>query len=204
MYFNIYSLEVTVLDVSKFHLSLTRSILSQMGVRRIRVSDQLGVVLDALLAEPSGLLIIDSKLPEGISCLRLIRRIRSPVFQPLCFMPIIVTSTAPTDKFVEAAIRNGANYVVAKPYSLRVLQQRIQRVITDNDKLELKDDRYVLREMIDSMEARALCANPAMFAALRFGDTAQDGGGASNTKLDRESLIDMLRRPDDEPPVMNI
>jgi len=204
MYFNIYSLEVTVLDASKFHLSLTRSILSQMGVRRIRISDQLGVVLDALLAEPSGLLIVDSKLPEGISCLRLIRRIRSPVFQPLCFMPIIVTSSAPTDKFVESAIRNGANYVIAKPYSLRVLQQRIQRVITDNDGLELKEDRYVLRQMIESMEARAMCANPALFASLRFGDANQEGRNPSDTKLDRQSLIDMLRKPDTEPPVNNV
>jgi DNA-binding response OmpR family regulator len=199
MYFNIYSLEVSVLDISKFQLSLTRSILSQMGVRRIRVSDQLDAVLDALLTEPSGLLIVDSKLPEGMPCLRLVRRLRSPVFQPLCFMPIIVTSTAPTDRFVESAIRNGANYVVAKPFSLRVLQQRIQRVIADNDKLELKDDRYVLKEMIDSMEARALCANPAMFAALRFGGVAPEGGDAPSTRLDRQTLIEMLRRPDDEP-----
>jgi hypothetical protein len=57
--------------------------------------------------------------------------------------------------------------------------------------------------MLDSMEARALCANPALFASLRFTDPAQDGRNGANTKLDRQSLIEMLRQPDHEPVIRN-
>jgi DNA-binding NarL/FixJ family response regulator len=189
-FMNTSSMEVAVLDASKFYLTMTRSMLSQIGIRRTRIYDQPLNALDELMAQPCSLFIIDSDLPENISSLRLIRCLRSPTLAPLCFIPIIATTYSPTHKFVETAVRCGTNFVLAKPYSPRVLQQRIDRVMADNGSLVLRDGYYVHAEMLDTMEARALSSNPAMLALLI---ASGEGGAAPQTSLTRETLINMLQ-----------
>jgi|DewCreStandDraft_4_1066084.scaffolds.fasta_scaffold04336_10 CheY-like chemotaxis protein len=184
---NTTAMEVTVLDGSKYYMSLTRSMLNTIGVRRALLYDQPIEALRDLLAQPSDVVVVDSELPQNISCLRLIRGMRDPARAPLCFIPIIVTTYRPTKSFVEAAIRNGANTVLAKPYSPLALKQRLIRAVADRDKLVLKDGRYVMAEILDSMEARALAANPTMLAALLH------GAGGPNSQTDAlQSMINML------------
>ena len=190
---NTATLEVTVVDGSKFYLSLTRSMLVTIGVRRTHVYDQPIEALRDLLAQPSDVIVVDSRLPLNISCLRLIRGMRDAARVPLCFIPIIVTTDYPTKSFVEAAIYNGANTVLAKPYSPLALKQRMIRVIADQDKLVLKDGRYVVAEILDTMEARALIANPSMLASLLHG-----GNEATGQTSALQSMVDMLWATDDD------
>jgi CheY-like chemotaxis protein len=187
LFLNTETLEITVIDGSKFYLSLTRSMLVTIGVRRTHVYDQPIEALRDLLAQPSDIIVVDSRLPLNISCLRLIRGMRDAARVPLCFIPIIVTTDHPTKSFVEAAIYNGANTVLAKPYSPLALKQRMTRVIADQDKLVLKDGRYVLAEILDSMEARALISNPSMLASLLHG-----GGETGGQTSALQSMVDML------------
>lgn len=192
---NTGALEVVVVDASKFQLSLTRTMLAQIGVRRTRTYDHPLEALSDMMAEPSGLIFIDADLPMNISCLRLIYGLRDPAIVPLCFTPIIVTVTEPTKTFVEEAIRHGANSVLSKPYSPMTLKQRIERVIADRDKLVMKDGRYVLAEILDTMEARALSSDPSLLAAI-----LHSGGDAPSPKAALKTMIDMLWH-DDEIPV---
>lgn len=192
-FMNTGTLEVAVLDASKYDLSLARLMLSQIGIRQTRVYDQPFHALDELMIQPANLFIIDSNLPENISGLRLIRCLRSPELAPLCFTPIIVTTRAPTHRFVEAAVRCGSNFVIAKPYSSQVLQQRIDRVMADAGRLELRDTHYVHAEVMDSFEARALCANPAALALLVASSSSPDNSLAPHASLTRQTLINMLQ-----------
>ncbi len=196
MFPNTDALEITVVDGSKFYLSLTRSMLVTIGVRRTHVYDQPIEALRDLLAQPSDIIVVDSKLPLNISCMRLIRGMRDAARVPLCFVPIIVTTDRPTRSFVEAAIFNGANTVLAKPYSPLALKQRMTRVIADQDKLVLKDGRYVLAEILDTMEARALIANPSMLASLLHGTGGGDEGSGQTSAL--QSMVDMLWSNDED------
>jgi two-component system chemotaxis response regulator CheY len=192
---NTGALEIVVIDASKFQLSLTRTMLSQIGVRRTRAYDNPLEALSDMMAEPSGLILVDADLPLNISCLRLIYGLRDPAIVPLCFTPIVVTVTDPTKTFVEEAIRHGANSVLAKPYSPMMLKQRIERVLADRDKLVLKDGRYVLAEILDTMEARALSSDPSLLAAI-----LHSGGETPSPKAALKAMIDMLWL-DEEVPV---
>ena len=191
---NTGALEVVVVDASKFQLSLTRTMLAQIGVRRTRAYDHPIEALSDMMAEPSGLIIVDADLPMNISSLRLIYGLRDPAIVPLCFTPIIITVTDPTKTFVEDAIRHGANNVLAKPYSPTALKQRIQRVTADRDKLVIKDGRYVVAEILDTMEARALSSDPSMLAAI-----LHSGGDTPSPKAALKTMIDMLWVDDDLP-----
>ena len=193
MFPNTDTLEVTVVDGSKFYLSLTRSMLVTIGVRRAHIYDQPIEALRDLLAQPSDIVVVDQQLPLNISCLRLIRGLRDAARAPLCFIPIIVTTYRPTKSFVEAAIRNGANTVLAKPYSPLSLKQRMSRVVADRDKLVLKDGRYVLAEILDTMETRALIANPSMLDSLLHG-----GGETTGQTAALQSMVDMLWSNDED------
>lgn len=191
---NTSALEVVVLDASKFQLSLTRTMLSQIGVRRTRAYDHPIEALSDMMAEPCGLIMVDADLPLNISCLRLLYGLRDPAIVPLCFTPIIITAVDPTKTFVEEAIRHGANSVLAKPYSPMMLKQRIQRVLADRDKLVIKDGRYVLAEILDTMEARALSSDPSMLAAI-----LHSGGDTPSPKAAFKTMIDMLWLDDEMP-----
>lgn len=190
---NTSALEVAVLDASKFQLSLTRTMLAQIGVRRTRTYDHPIECLSDMMAEPSGLLVVDADLPMNISSLRLIYGLRDPAIVPLCFTPIIITVADPTKTFVEESIRHGANSVLAKPFSPLTLKQRIQRVIADRDKLVVKDGRYMVAEILDTMEARALSSDPSMLAAILHSES-----GGPTPKAALKTMIDMLWI-DDEP-----
>jgi PleD family two-component response regulator len=192
-FMNTGALEVAVLDASKFQLSLARSMLGQIGIRNTRTYDQTFNALDELMVQPCNLLIMDADLPENISGLRLIRCLRSPDLAPLCFTPIIVTTYEPTHRFVEAAVRCGVNFVLSKPYSPRALQQRIDRVIADHGKLELRGGHYVHADVLDTFEARALCANPATLALLVASSDTSEGSLTPHTNLSRQTLINMLQ-----------
>lgn len=186
---NINALEVIVLDASRYQLSLTRTMLSHIGVRRTRSYERPIDALGDMMAEPGGLLIIDSDLPMSISSLRLIYGLRDPAMVPICFTPIILTASEPTKTFVEQAIHHGVNSVLVKPYSPSTLKHRIQRVLADRDKLVLKDGRYVVAEILDTMEARALSSDPSMLATILHGD---DASGTSPAAAMR-NMIDMLQ-----------
>lgn len=187
---NISTLEVAVIDSSKFQLSQTRTMLSQIGVRRTRTYDNPIESLTELMAEPCGMFLIDADLPMNISSLELIYGLRDPAIVPLCFTPILVTVSEPTKSYVEDAIRHGANSVLAKPFSPLVLKQRIERTLEDRDKLVLKDGRYVVAEMLDTMEARALSSDPSMLAAIVHG-----GGDQRSPRAALWSMIETMLKP---------
>lgn len=180
------ALVVTVIDGSKFYLSLARSMLATIGVRRVHVYEHPIEALKDLLAQSTDVIVVDAQLPLNISCLRFIRALRDASRAPLCFIPIIVTACRPTKSFVEATIRNSASSLLAKPYSPLALKHRLIRVTADRDKLVLRDGRYVVSEILDTMEARALIANPSMLATLMHGgsDTGQNGA--------LQSMVNML------------
>lgn len=190
---NISTLEVAVLDGSKFQLSLTRTMLSQIGVRRTRTYDHPIEALSEVMAEPCGLIVVDADLPMNISSLQLIYGLRDPAIVPLCFTPIVITVSDPTKTFVEEAIRHGANSVLAKPYSPLALKQRMERALADRDKLVVKDGRYVIAEILDTMEARALSSDPSMLAAI-----LHSGGETPSPKAALKTMIDMLWSQNDD------
>jgi response regulator RpfG family c-di-GMP phosphodiesterase len=191
---NMSALEVVVLDHSKFYLSLTRQMLTYLGVRRIRSYDDPEAALVDLLAEPSDLIVVDSKMPKHFVFLQLIRGLRDASLMPICLTPIIVTSSTPTKSFVEGAMRSGANTVLAKPFSPHALKQRVDRAFADRDKLVVKGHHYIVAEIVDALEARAMTANPSTLAAV-----LQGGEEAWSKVMALQSILKMMQSPDSSP-----
>lgn len=82
--------------------------------------------VDAVLAEPPDLLLIDIMMPE-VDGLDAVRRIRSEA--SLAAMPILVFS-ALSERF-EDATAAGADGIITKPYNLADLVERIRSTLDE-------------------------------------------------------------------------
>lgn len=164
--------EVLVLDPCKFFQSLTRMMLAHMNVARVRLYDEAVPALHDLILEPCDVVIVDADLPSRFSCLKLIKGLKHASLAPLCYIPVIVTSRAPTEQFVTAAARCGAHTVLAKPFSTIKLRERIEWALSDHHRYVIDGGHYVIEGLLQTIEARTRRASmPALSALMR--DPAQ-------------------------------
>lgn len=129
-------LDVVVIDDSKTMLTILRSVLNGLKVRRVRLFDSTEAALHGMLNEPPNLIICEWK--SGlVSAQQLLRMIRARFMEPLCYVPVIVLTATPTRAIIDRAMAGGANLIVVKPISPAVLQERITWLQRDQRKMIL-------------------------------------------------------------------
>lgn len=179
--------EVLVLDPCKFFQSLTRTMLVHMNVSRVRLYDEAVPALHDLILDPCDVVIVDSALPSRFSCLRLVRGLKHASLAPLCYIPVIVTSVAPTENFVTAAARCGAHTVLAKPFSTSSLRARIEWALAEHHQYVVENGFCVIEGMLHSIEARTKRASMPALASLM-----QNTGQTWSETAAVQSMIDQI------------
>jgi CheY-like chemotaxis protein len=147
-------LDIVVVEDSKPMQMLLRSMLAGLQVRRIRIFDSARVALTAMLRDPPTLIITDLRMP-GMSGLSLLRAIRSPKLDPLCFVPVIVVTAHATRNIVEEAAEAGAHLVLVKPVAPAALADRITWIVADARRfVRGQDGDYVIEGVPRRIQAR--------------------------------------------------
>jgi CheY-like chemotaxis protein len=147
-------LDIVVVEDSKPMQMILRSMLASLQVRRIRIFDTARSALTAMLRDPPTLIITDLRMP-GMSGLSLLRAIRSPKLDPLCFVPAIVVTAHATRSIVEEAAEAGAHLVLVKPVAPAALADRIAWIVGDKRRFVLgTDGNYVIEGLSRRIQAR--------------------------------------------------
>ena len=127
---NIDQLDVVIVDDSRPIQTILRSILHSFRVERVRVFDNAEDALQSMLVDPPHLLITDwnMKPTDGLT---LIRTMRDPRAGPVALVPAIVVTAHATRPLIEASVRSGAHYVVAKPLAPQTILKRMEALTID-------------------------------------------------------------------------
>ena len=146
-------LDIVVVEDSKPMQMILRSMLAGLQVRRIRMFDGAKAALTVMVRDPPTLIVTDLRMP-GMSGLSLLRTLRSPKMDPLCFVPVIVVTAHATQAVVEEAMEAGAHLVLVKPVAPAALAERIAWIMADRRHIVLgADGRYVIEGMTRRLEA---------------------------------------------------
>ena len=147
-------LDIVVIEDSKPMQMILRAMLAALQARRIRLYDSGQKALQAMVREPPNLIITDLRMP-GMSGLALLRAIRSPKMDPLCFVPVIVVTAHATQGVVEEAMNAGAHLLLVKPVAPQSMLERINWIINDYRRFVIgPDGSYGIEGVTERMEAR--------------------------------------------------
>jgi CheY-like chemotaxis protein len=189
-------LDIVVVEDSKPMQMILRSMLAGLQVRRIRVFENGKAALAAMLRDPPTLIITDLRMP-GMSGLALLRAIRSPKMDPLCFVPAIVVTAHATQRVVEDAAAAGAHLLLVKPVAPAALADRIAWIIADRRRFVLgTDGTYVIDGMSNRIQARRNRVRAMEITAGTHPAVSPDMIGAepparSRPTFDLESVLDL-------------
>ncbi len=112
-------------DESAFARRTVRSMLEQCGIRQIIEASDGADALTRLSQFRPGLIILDWNIPiiDGAGLLDLIREPSSGIDPAI---PIMITTTAPTPRLMEQVRARGVSMVLRKPFSPKVLWERLR------------------------------------------------------------------------------
>lgn len=127
---NLQSLRFLVADGNSYFQSILYGILHALGAQHIAVTGNGDEALARSRADITDLLICDGNLPE-LDGFDLIRRIREDNHNPNRHTPVIVLTGHAQAHTVERARDCGANFVLAKPISPKLLYDRLLWIAED-------------------------------------------------------------------------
>lgn len=180
---SIDDLDVCIVEPSRFHLSLVRQMILHMQVDVVRIHEEASQALLDLVGHPAKMVVVDADLPEPVSVQRFVRALRHVTLQPLCYVPIVVTMSRPTERRVHDILACGVHNLVVKPFSLEQLRVRIARVLEDRRELVLEGEHYVLEGMRERLASRRSKIDlPALASVL--GRTTGDRTSAAQAVID--------------------
>lgn len=142
-------LDIVAIDDSRTGLSILRSLLGSLGVARLRPYSDGPAALRDVAADPPNLLVTDWQMAplDGCGLIRAIRRHHRPAVHRL---PVLLVTAYATRPLVEAALKAGANQILAKPVSLLGLQRRIEWLLRDSRRM-LRSGGCTVVEGVDEM-----------------------------------------------------
>jgi two-component system chemotaxis response regulator CheY len=152
------TLDVVLVEDSKPMQLILRSMFNAAKIGRLRVYDDAGSALEAMLTEPPNLLVTDWNM-SPINGYQLIRSIRSAHMKSLCYVPAIVITAHATHRGIDKLVRGGAHHVVVKPFSSAQLMGRIEALLTDNRPMTIDPETGMVElteavRMLDSQAPR--------------------------------------------------
>ncbi|KAF0182617.1 MAG: response regulator [Hyphomonadaceae bacterium] len=127
---NLENVTVLVMDGSSHGLEILSQILAGFGVRTLLRASSLEEARRFTEKAPIDLIVADPDVPgeDGYDFLRDLRRSKR---QPNCYVPIVLVTGHTRDSNIKRARDIGANMIVAKPVSSKVLFERILWVAAD-------------------------------------------------------------------------
>ena len=105
-----------------------KTALHSAGFKKIRHVETMEKLETVLREEPVDLLITESRLRDGVSS-PLVRRMRLNDLSDDPFLPVIATVGSPEPDFVRRLVDDGPDDVIAKPFSAKILSDRIRRIV---------------------------------------------------------------------------
>jgi CheY-like chemotaxis protein len=127
---NLQSLRFLVADGNSYFQTLLYGILHALGAQHIALTGTGDEALARSRADVTDLLICDWSLPQ-LDGFDLVRRIREDNHNPNRFTPVIVLTSHAQVQTVERARDCGANFVLAKPISPKLLYDRLLWIAED-------------------------------------------------------------------------
>lgn len=119
---------VLVIDDSAPVRSLVRQMLYDVGLRDVTEAADMSEAHKHLQGTAPGLIIVDWYLPEG-TCDALVTMIRDPARSRCPTVPVILLTAQPTFGVVDRAQDLGLTSLLRKPFSPKMLWQRIARAL---------------------------------------------------------------------------
>ena len=117
-------LAVLIADSNYYTRRLTRTMLTNLGVRSIYEAGDGVSALDAIRNISPDVMILDWDMP-GLTGQEVMRIVRSPGVFPKANLPIIMLTDIGKYSRVHTAMRIGVHELLVKPISPKTLQQRL-------------------------------------------------------------------------------
>lgn len=142
---------IVVIEPSRQMQVMVRTMLTSQGCRSVRMFADTDAAMTAMLSEPPSLVIMEWEAgpQEGGAFLKLFRH--RNMF-PVCLVPLIVMFSEARKRWVERALRLGAQAVIVKPLSQVMLKNRIDWVASGSSNLTLHGQRYVVAGVEERLE----------------------------------------------------
>ena len=135
------------------------------GFKKIRHVETVEKLETVLKEEPVDLLIAESRLKDGVTT-PLVRRARMNDLGEDPFLPVITTVVSPEPDFVRRLIDDGPDDVIAKPFSAKILSDRIRRIVRGRKPFVITHDYIGPDRRLDSREKPGPDAMPARTFAV--------------------------------------
>lgn len=147
------ALVILVADANAYTRRLTRTMLTNLGVKAVYESVDGIAALDAIRNINPDIMILEWNLPvlDGPEVMRVVR---SPGIFPKPSLPIIMLTDKGLRSRVTEAIRLGVNELLVKPISPKTLQQRLLGILL-NPRPMVRAGKYYIpmpRRRIDMKE----------------------------------------------------
>lgn len=126
----IQELSILVIDDNNYMRKIVRSLLINIGVRKIFEASDGITGLDAIRFAMPDVVILDWELPM-LNGAEFVRIVRSPGVFPIPGIPIIMLSSFSERRRVVEAIRIGVNEFLCKPVSAQALFDRLTAIIVN-------------------------------------------------------------------------
>lgn len=127
---NLNSLRFHVAEGSSFFQSIIYGVLHALGAQHISLTSNGDDALERCRREHTDLLICDGSLPMGDG-FEVVRRIRTDHHNPNRQTPVIVLTSHAQVETVQMARDCGANFVLAKPLSPKMIYDRLLWIAED-------------------------------------------------------------------------
>jgi DNA-binding response OmpR family regulator len=137
----IQDLSILLVDDNHYMRKLVRTLLINIGVRKVYEASDGIAGLDALRIVTPDVVIIDWELPL-LNGGEFVRIVRSPGVFPMCDVPIIMLSWNGERSRVIEAVRIGVNEYLRKPVSAQALLDRLTAIVAKPRKVVQLGDYY--------------------------------------------------------------
>lgn len=179
------SLNALVIGAQRSTMLLTRSMLAMTDVKSVAAFENPVQALNHMISYSIDLVLIDGECAP-ISGLKFVKVMRHKSADPLCFIPVILTCGQPTPKYVNQAMKMGAQLLLQRPFSTSMLRDRLLWILQDKRKMYLKDDRWQIEGVDDLLQNSAQNKLlPALMSQLGLGEPmAMDDARVAQAMID--------------------
>jgi CheY-like chemotaxis protein len=126
--FRIQQLRVLVVDDNAFARKIVRSLLTNIGVKKVYEAADGIAGLEQIRAVAPDVIVLDWEMPL-LNGPELVRIVRSPGVFPMPDIPIIMLTAHGDRSRIVEAIRIGVNEFLCKPVSAKVLNDRLISIL---------------------------------------------------------------------------
>lgn len=179
-------INVLLVDENQQSLDILGQVLSGFGVRSLQKCENSKDALKALAAQAFDFIVADANMTgvDGFEFIKVVRRLQN---QPNAYIPILLVAGHARASHVHKARDCGANFVVAKPITPKVLLERIFWVAKE-DRMFIETPTYLGPERRFKREGP-----PIGMSGRRKEDLHTALGQATTPNLSQDQINGMMK-----------